>query len=61
MPVDLREANSDGPWKEIAGTRDRLSHGYDDLDYRVLWDAVQTDIPLLLETIEITLKNLSSD
>lgn len=57
LPVDLREANSDVPWKEIAGTRDHLSHGYDNLDYQVLWDAVQTDIPLLLETIERILKS----
>jgi uncharacterized protein with HEPN domain len=61
LPVELREAYSDVPWKEIAGTRDHLSHGYDNLDYQVLWDAVQTDIPLLLETIEVILKNLSSD
>ena len=60
LPVDLREANSDVPWKEIVGTRDHLSHGYDDLDYQILWDAVQTDIPSLLETIEVILRGLSS-
>ena len=60
LPVDLREAHSDVPWKEIAGTRDHLSHGYDDLDYQILWDAVLTDIPSLLETIEVILRGLSS-
>lgn len=52
LPADLRETHSEVPWKEIAGTRDHLSHGYDNLDYQVLWDAVETDIPELLETIE---------
>ena len=46
------------PWREIAGTRDHLSHGYDDVDYRVLWDAVQKDLPVLLATIEQMLKEL---
>ena len=52
LPANLRETHSEVPWKEIAGTRDHLSHGYDNLDYQVLWDAVETDIPALLETIE---------
>lgn len=58
LPEDLREAHSEIPWKEIAGTRDHLSHGYDNLDYQVLWDAVETDIPALLETIKSILKSL---
>jgi uncharacterized protein with HEPN domain len=56
IPPDLRETHPEIPWKEIAGTRDRLSHGYDDLDYQVLWDAVQTDIPELLPVIELMLR-----
>ena len=56
LPADLRDEHPEIPWKEIAGTRDRLSHGYDDLDYQVLWDAVQTDIPELLPAIEGMLK-----
>lgn len=61
LPLDLRKTYSDVPWKDIAGTRDHLSHGYDNLDYQVLWDAVQTDIPLLLATVEVILKNLTLD
>lgn len=56
LPPDLRDTHPEIPWKEIAGTRDRLSHGYDDLDYQVLWDAVQTDIPELLPVIELMLR-----
>jgi uncharacterized protein with HEPN domain len=52
LPVDLRSRHPSVPWKEIAGTRDRLSHGYDDVDYQVLWDAVQNDVPVLLVTVE---------
>ena len=52
LPVDLRSKYPAVPWKEIAGTRDHLSHGYDDVDYQVLWDAVQKDLPELLTTVE---------
>ncbi len=58
LPKNLREDHSEVPWKEIAGTRDHLIHGYNNLDYQILWDAVQTDIPALLETIESILKSL---
>jgi uncharacterized protein with HEPN domain len=58
LPADLRDRYPGVPWKEIAGTRDHLSHGYDDVDYQVLWDAVNGDVPALLVTIEQMLKDL---
>ena len=58
LPAELKERYPDVPWKEIAGTRDHLSHGYDDVDYQVLWDAVNNDIPKLLATVERMLSDL---
>ena len=37
-----------------------MSHGYDDVEHQVLWDAVQNDVPALLATIEQMLKELES-
>ena len=59
LPVELRERYPAVPWKDIAGTRDHLSHGYDDVDYQVLWDAVKDDVPVLLATIQQMLKDLA--
>ncbi len=58
LPMELRARHPGVPWKEIAGTRDHLSHGYDDVDYQVLWDAVQKDVPAMLVSIEQMLKDL---
>jgi len=58
LPVELRARHPGVPWKEIAGTRDRLSHGYDDVDYQVLWDAVEQDLPGLLATVEQMLRDV---
>ena len=61
LPAELRDRYPNVPWKEIAGTRDHLSHGYDDVDYQVLWDAVQNDVPALLATVRQMLDDLPSD
>ena len=58
LPLDLRSRYPSVPWKEIAGTRDRLSHGYDDVDYQVLWNAVRDDVPALLVTVQQMLNDL---
>ena len=60
LPADLRSRHPSVPWKEIAGTRDRLSHGYDDVEHQVLWDAVQNDVPRPLVTVERMLKELEN-
>jgi len=60
LPRELRDRYPAVPWKEIAGTRDHLSHGYDDVDHQVLWDAVQKDLPALLVTVEQMLKDLDN-
>ena len=36
LPPELKQQRDDIPWKDIAGTRDRLIHGYDLVDHRVL-------------------------
>ncbi|MDD2707757.1 MAG: DUF86 domain-containing protein [Verrucomicrobiae bacterium] len=58
LPMDLRNRHPGVPWKEIAGTRDHLIHGYDDVDYQVLWDAVEKDMPQILDAVGQMLKDL---
>lgn len=33
------------PWADITGMRNRLIHGYFDVNYSVLWATVQKDVP----------------
>ena len=40
------------PWAQVVGMRNRLVHGYDQVDLRVLWDTVQEDLPPLITEIE---------
>jgi uncharacterized protein with HEPN domain len=58
LPPDLTARYSAVDWRGIAGMRDWISHGYDAVDYGMLWQAVQKDVPPLLATIEQMLKDL---
>ena len=54
ISVDTRNAYPQIPWKEIAGTRDRLIHGYFEVDLDILGKIILKDLPALnlqLETI----------
>jgi uncharacterized protein with HEPN domain len=58
LPDELRSRYPAVDWRGIAGMRDRVSHGYDAVDYEVLWRAVQDRVPGLLSTIERMLRDL---
>ncbi len=36
------------PWQQMIGARNRLIHGYDNVDFDILWTIIQTDLPDLV-------------
>ncbi len=42
----LKEQYPDVPWKLIAGTRDKLIHAYFDVDRVIIWNILQSDVPV---------------
>ena len=40
------------PWKDVTGTRDRLIHGYFDVDLEIVWAIVTSDLPPLIASLE---------
>ena len=51
VSAERRNTNPHVPWKEIIGTRDRLIHGYDQVDFDVLWKIVSDELPQLIEHV----------
>lgn len=52
LPMDLRSQYPDIPWKEMAGMRDRIIHGYDVVNLRLVWDTVTQRIPAVKPLIQ---------
>ena len=45
------EQHTDVPWRNMKGMRNRIAHGYFDINLDVVWDTVQTALPELLERL----------
>ena len=42
---------SDISWSEIVSLRNRLIHGYDTVDFDILWQIMNQDLPRLIESL----------
>ena len=49
---EFRDSHPDLPWKKMVGMRDRLIHGYFEVNLDVVWETVTKDIPLLIDQLE---------
>ncbi|HDD59763.1 MAG TPA: DUF86 domain-containing protein [Euryarchaeota archaeon] len=56
LSVDFKNKYSDIPWRQIAGMRDKLIHGYFGVDLDAVWDTATIDVPSLKERLEEILK-----
>jgi len=45
------------PWLQIVGMRNRLIHGYDQVDLDILWDTIAYDLPPLITELEKILES----
>ena len=48
----------DMPWKDMIGMRNFMIHEYDDVDLFMVWETVQTDMPLLINVVENIIQTL---
>ena len=55
----VQAANPQVPWRQITGARNRLIHGYFDVDLDVVWAILQGDLPPLIAHLERILPPLS--
>ena len=52
VSVTCRQQQPGIPWDAVTGTRDRLAHGYDEVDLDILWDITMLNLPPLIVELE---------
>lgn len=52
----MQEKYPEIPWQPITGTRNRLAHGYIDIDLDVISTIVKKDLPSLIRQLRLVLK-----
>ena len=58
LPDNFMQEFPEINWSKIIATRNRLIHGYDSIENKVIWDIIVNDIPNLKIQIEKLLEQL---
>ncbi len=48
---DFAAAHPAVPWRSMRGMRNRIAHGYFDINLDVVWETLQTALPALLQQL----------
>ena len=52
VSTDTQHRFPNVPWHEAIAMRHRVSHGYDTVDYDLLWDTIRDDFPPRIAALE---------
>ncbi len=55
---ETRRTNPGVPWRKMMGLRNRLIHGYFNVNLDIVWDTVRHDLPGLIPSLERALSEL---
>ena len=52
VPIEVQLQYPELPWEQMIGARNRLIHGYDQVDFDILWSIIKKDLPMLIDQLE---------
>jgi len=58
IPEKIRKEYPKVPWKDMAGMRDKLIHGYFGIKFDVVWKTVKERLPVVKPLVEEALKKM---
>jgi uncharacterized protein with HEPN domain len=60
IPDDVITSHPEIPWALMKAMRNRIVHVYFDVDPNIVWNTLQQDLPVLVETLRKLLKEADS-
>jgi uncharacterized protein with HEPN domain len=61
LPQNIRDDNPQVPWRQIAGTRDKVIHDYLGVDEDLIWNVVENLLPELRIQVRTILSAFDSE
>lgn len=58
IPAAFQEQHPAIPWREVISFRNVIAHEYFGVDYEIVWDVIQTEIPPLWEQVSLLIAQL---
>ncbi len=52
VPTEIEEASPEIPWVLMRGMRNRIVHDYFQVDEKLMWDTIQSDLPPLIPLLK---------
>ena len=56
LSAELTAANPEVPWNKASGIRNRLVHGYFDVDLKVVWQTAKDSLPAFVTQVRALLE-----
>jgi uncharacterized protein with HEPN domain len=50
---EFAERHAGIPWRNIRGMRNRIAHGYFDINLDIVWETVRTALPELIKVLQL--------
>lgn len=61
IPQEIRQKYPSIPWRDMAGMRDKVIHGYFQVDLESVWLVVKEDIPALKPSLRKVLEEMQKE
>ena len=59
LSPEARALHADVPWRQIVGMRNRIIHGYDEINWEIVWQVATVDVPQFVAKVTVILNSLS--
>ena len=51
LPQNFLDAHAEVPWRKMIGMRNRVVHGYDEVDWDIVWQVAGDEVPELIHRL----------